>query len=189
MKCAAQFEANLADPAFKLNGKACFPHELVAGVYGALNRKDAGPEMLVWNAQWRAGEKDVAAQISAGHAKDAAQDDCVAVQRANAVSRLDLSGITSDVAALALEVTRDIVLSAAEGAVETCANTNVVCMADVSGSMTGLPMHVSIAMGILVAKLNHGPFHERIMTFETEPQFVRLDTAQTLEHQVCPSLA
>ena len=129
--CAARFEADLADPAFKLHGKACFPHELVAGVYGALNRKDAGPEMRVWNAQWRAVEKDVAAQIAAGHAKDAARADTVAVERADAVSRLDVSGITSDVAALALEVTRDVVLAAADGAVETCANTNVVCMADV----------------------------------------------------------
>ena len=47
--------------------------------------------------------------------------------------------------------------------------TRMVCMADVSGSMLGTPMHVSIALGILVAELSHPDFRDRVLTFSAEP--------------------
>lgn len=42
---------------------------------------------------------------------------------------------------------------------------NCVALCDVSGSMSGIPMLVSISMGILLSSLNEGRFKNRILTF------------------------
>lgn len=47
---------------------------------------------------------------------------------------------------------------------------NSLVLSDVSGSMNGEPMQVSIALGILVSTLTEGPFKNKIITFESEPQ-------------------
>jgi len=49
-----------------------------------------------------------------------------------------------------------------------------VVLADVSGSMHGTPMQVSIAMGILCSEICHKAFRGLVMTFETEPRWVDL---------------
>jgi hypothetical protein len=54
---------------------------------------------------------------------------------------------------------------------DQCALARYVCMADVSGSMTGTPMHVSIALGILLSELTAPPFRDRVLTFSAEPQW------------------
>ena len=41
---------------------------------------------------------------------------------------------------------------------------------DVSGSMNGLPMEVSISLGIFLSQLNHGPFKDVFCTFSAEPR-------------------
>lgn len=48
---------------------------------------------------------------------------------------------------------------------------NVLIMADVSGSMTGRPMEVSIGLALYFAQRNTGAFHNLFMTFESEPHF------------------
>lgn len=55
-------------------------------------------------------------------------------------------------------------------------NSLVVC--DVSGSMTGLPMQVSVSLGLYVAERNRGEWHGKFMTFSEHPQIqsVRGDT-------------
>jgi hypothetical protein len=50
----------------------------------------------------------------------------------------------------------------------------VICMADVSGSMTGTPMSVSIAMGILLSEVCHPSFRDLVLTFEDNPIFHNL---------------
>lgn len=45
-------------------------------------------------------------------------------------------------------------------------------MADVSGSMSGLPMDVSISLAIYFAERNKGAYHGKIMTFESNPHFI-----------------
>ncbi|KAI8616352.1 hypothetical protein BC830DRAFT_1118346 [Chytriomyces sp. MP71] len=49
--------------------------------------------------------------------------------------------------------------------------SSVLVMADVSGSMSGLPMCLSIALGILVSQLTSDAWHGLVMTFETNPRF------------------
>lgn len=47
-------------------------------------------------------------------------------------------------------------------------------MADVSGSMCGLPMDVSISLGLYFAERNKGAYHNMIMTFESTPRFIEI---------------
>jgi len=48
---------------------------------------------------------------------------------------------------------------------------NCVALCDVSGSMQGIPMWVSIAMGILMSALTEGRFKNRVLTFSEVPQW------------------
>lgn len=48
----------------------------------------------------------------------------------------------------------------------------LVALVDVSGSMSGLPMEVAIALGLLVSELTHHAFRHRVLTFETKPSWV-----------------
>ena len=60
----------------------------------------------------------------------------------------------------------------------------VVCMADVSGSMSGTPMHVAIALGILVSEVSHPAFRDKVLTFESQPQWHDLSAETTLVGKV-----
>lgn len=44
-------------------------------------------------------------------------------------------------------------------------------IADVSGSMSGEPMEVSVALGIYLAEKNKGPFKDALLTFSGSPEF------------------
>eukprot|EP00304_Pavlova_gyrans_P010018 CAMPEP_0206037262 /NCGR_PEP_ID=MMETSP1466-20131121/3322_1 /ASSEMBLY_ACC=CAM_ASM_001126 /TAXON_ID=44452 /ORGANISM="Pavlova gyrans, Strain CCMP608" /LENGTH=646 /DNA_ID=CAMNT_0053411809 /DNA_START=51 /DNA_END=1991 /DNA_ORIENTATION=+ len=54
----------------------------------------------------------------------------------------------------------------------------LVPLVDVSGSMSGLPMQVAIALGILTSELTAPAFAHRFITFESKPRWVRLDAHQ-----------
>ena len=51
---------------------------------------------------------------------------------------------------------------------------NMIPLVDVSGSMQGTPMEVAIALGLLVAELTHPTFRDRMITFESNPQWHKL---------------
>jgi len=44
-------------------------------------------------------------------------------------------------------------------------------LSDVSGSMSGLPMEVSVALGLMISSLSEAPFRDGIITFHTNPTF------------------
>ncbi|KAL0025081.1 hypothetical protein WJX79_005924 [Trebouxia sp. C0005] len=48
--------------------------------------------------------------------------------------------------------------------------SSALAIADVSPSMEGLPMQVSIALSLLVAEVAGPPFHNTVLTFSTTPQ-------------------
>jgi len=58
-----------------------------------------------------------------------------------------------------------------------------VCLCDVSGSMEGEPMLVSIALGVLLSSVTAPPFQGQVITFETNPQFHHVQ-GKTLKEKV-----
>lgn len=58
-------------------------------------------------------------------------------------------------------------------------DNNFLIMADVSGSMTGRPMHTSVGLAIYFAERNHGAFANKFMTFTDVPKIVEV-TGNTL---------
>jgi len=70
---------------------------------------------------------------------------------------------------------------------ESGASVNVgklVPLSDVSGSMSGTPMIVSIAMGILVSEVNHPAFRDRVLTFDSNPTWCSLTGLSTIAQKV-----
>ncbi|XAR64343.1 hypothetical protein NMG60_11024647 [Bertholletia excelsa] len=47
---------------------------------------------------------------------------------------------------------------------------NCLAICDVSGSMTGIPMEVSVALGLLVSELSEEPWKGKIITFSANPK-------------------
>ncbi|TVU08369.1 hypothetical protein EJB05_41772, partial [Eragrostis curvula] len=47
---------------------------------------------------------------------------------------------------------------------------NCLAVCDVSGSMSGLPMDVCVALGLLLSELCDEPWHHRVITFSAHPQ-------------------
>lgn len=57
---------------------------------------------------------------------------------------------------------------------------NIMVMADVSGSMWGRPMEVSVGLAVYFAQHNKGAFHNLFMTFESNPRFITLNDKVSL---------
>ena len=60
---------------------------------------------------------------------------------------------------------------------------NTIAISDVSGSMNGLPMSVSIALGVLIAQCCNGTFHNKLISFSEYPQVHELK-GETLRDMV-----
>lgn len=56
----------------------------------------------------------------------------------------------------------------------TDSNERIMPMCDVSGSMSGIPMDVSIALGIYISERNEGAFKDYFMTFTSTPTLQKL---------------
>uniref|UniRef100_A0A803MU98 Uncharacterized protein n=1 Tax=Chenopodium quinoa TaxID=63459 RepID=A0A803MU98_CHEQI len=48
---------------------------------------------------------------------------------------------------------------------------NCIAISDVSGSMMGEPMEVSVALGLLISELSEEPWKGKLITFNTNPRF------------------
>jgi len=62
--------------------------------------------------------------------------------------------------------------------------TKMVALSDVSGSMTGTPMEVAIALGIGISEITHESFRNMVMTFTADPQWFRLEEGDTIVDKV-----
>lgn len=63
-------------------------------------------------------------------------------------------------------------------------NHNVIIMPDVSGSMSGVPMDVSVSLGIYFAERNTGAYKDFVVTFTDKPYFYKLNSKDTLRDKV-----
>lgn len=61
---------------------------------------------------------------------------------------------------------------------------NVICCADVSGSMSGMPMAVSISLALYCARFNTGAYHGSYLTFTDKPYFYEFDENRSLRYNV-----
>ena len=59
----------------------------------------------------------------------------------------------------------------------------ILPICDVSGSMMGTPMDVSIGLGLYISERNEGPFKDLVLTFSESPQF-RMIQGNTLAERV-----
>lgn len=62
-------------------------------------------------------------------------------------------------------------------------NERIIPVCDVSGSMTGTPMEISIALGCYISERNEGPFKDAFLTFSNTPQlnYLQGDILQRFE--------
>jgi len=60
----------------------------------------------------------------------------------------------------------------------------IVPLCDFSGSMSGIPMEVSIALGILISELADEAFRDRVITFDSTPAWVNFSGMTTLAEKV-----
>ncbi|KAL6656958.1 hypothetical protein ACP70R_004738 [Stipagrostis hirtigluma subsp. patula] len=57
--------------------------------------------------------------------------------------------------------------------------SNCIAVCDVSGSMSGIPMEVCVALGLLLSEISDEPWHHRVITFSARPQLHQI-TGNTL---------
>jgi len=69
-----------------------------------------------------------------------------------------------------------------DNSTQTGALGNMIAMVDVSGSMSGDPMHVAIALGLRIA--SKSALGKRVMTFSAKPTWVNLDGVNDFVSQV-----
>ena len=72
----------------------------------------------------------------------------------------------------------------AEGSGKAIDLGNLVAVADVSGSMMGTPMSVSIALSILVSELAAPEFADRLLTFSEKPSWVKFGPNLSLKQKI-----
>ena len=60
----------------------------------------------------------------------------------------------------------------------------LTALVDVSGSMAGVPMEVSIALGLLVSDLADAPFKHRVLTFESQPRWHKIPATSSPVEQI-----
>jgi Domain of unknown function (DUF2828) len=62
--------------------------------------------------------------------------------------------------------------------------TKMVPLSDVSGSMTGIPMEVAIALGIGISEITHPAFQNMVLTFEEQPRWHKLNASDSIVKKV-----
>jgi hypothetical protein len=63
-----------------------------------------------------------------------------------------------------------------------------VPMSDFSGSMAGVPLHVSMALGILISEINDAAFKDYLLGFDADPSWIHFGGMTTLKQKVTHAL-
>jgi hypothetical protein len=74
----------------------------------------------------------------------------------------------------------DMLKKGIEGMPEGLENAKILPVCDVSGSMNGTPMNVSIGLGAYIAKVNKGVFKDLVISFSQDPEMIDISKNETL---------
>lgn len=150
-----------------LKGKQLFPHELVGQVMGPAGNRLSTAVSTVLDVQWVAMRTALLEQVEARRSELA--------RAAAPVETADALKLAVDAcpnfAVLSIAKDAAIETAVASGAAKPVGLARIVPMADVSGSMIGLPMMVSIALGILASEVTHKSFRDKVLTFHENPSW------------------
>ncbi|EKX47188.1 hypothetical protein GUITHDRAFT_94088 [Guillardia theta CCMP2712] len=91
-------------------------------------------------------------------------EDALAAKEAN-----ESTGKVSQVLSIVQDALQDKAI--ASGSSRPVDLGKTIAMCDVSGSMSGVPMFVSIALGILCSELSHPAYKDRVLSFSSEPSW------------------
>ena len=132
------------------------------------------------NVQWEAVRQGLLEQVEARKAELAQA--AAPLQHAEAVDAA--SQLCPGVAALSVAAEALAAEAVSAGASRPVGLSRLVCMADVSGSMSGTPMHVAIALGVLVSEVCHPAFRDKVLTFSEDPQWHQLQPGDAFVDKV-----
>jgi hypothetical protein len=60
----------------------------------------------------------------------------------------------------------------------------MICLADFSGSMDGLPMMIAMALGVLISEKTASAFRNRLITFDSNPSWIEFSDTERLWNKV-----
>ena len=138
-----------------ISGKQMFPHELVK--QALRNNISEGVSSII-NAQWISVRQGLITMVS---------------ERKKEIENAKQSN--------AEDAEKNARLSVSNKSVDF---SRIVCMSDVSGSMTGTPMLVSIALGILISEIAHPTFKNKVLTFADTPTWHNLNPTYSFVEKV-----
>lgn len=62
--------------------------------------------------------------------------------------------------------------------------SKMIPLVDVSSSMSGTPLEVAIALGLLVSEVTHPLFRDRFLTFETSPRWIDVSSCRDIVEKI-----
>jgi len=154
-----------------VQGKALMPHEIVSKCMRGNALSTVEADLL--DAQWtsmRTGTLE--AMTKAAEEREKAVLAAAAPTEVAASATASVADALGSLEALKAALPKHVDLG------------KLVALVDVSGSMSGVPMQVAIALGILVAELTAPTFRHRVLTFESHPQWVDLSECASIQQKV-----
>ena len=151
---------------------------------------DSAGVNAVINAQWDAVREGVVDMVQARQAElaqgaSAVEEAETLVKAVNALEQTPTAAAPClTAAALSLAADAAVATAVAANGRKPAGLARVVAMADVSGSMQGTPMNVSIALGILASEITHPAFRDKVLTFSEDPVWHDLSAAPTFVDKV-----
>tara|TARA_E500000178_G_scaffold355059_1_gene426262 strand:+ start:289 stop:2340 length:2052 start_codon:yes stop_codon:yes gene_type:complete len=138
----------------QINSKQLFPHEVVRKCMHG--KASTSTDRLLCNVQWKGIRESVIKSLE--EAKEGLK-----------------SGDGMDI---------DVIQANGEVVKEKVDLGKIVPLVDVSGSMSGEPMEVAIALGILISEVAQPSFRDRVITFESNPRWHKLNPAHDISQKV-----
>jgi hypothetical protein len=139
----------------QINSKQLFPHEVVCKCMHG--KASTSTDRLLCNVQWKGIRESVIKSL---------EDAC----------KIKTCPKAND------KIVKDLLLT--HLVKEKVDLGKIVPLVDVSGSMSGEPMEVAIALGILISELAQPSFKDRVITFESNPRWHSLNPAHDISQKV-----